>query len=525
MASFTIRDAAGRVYPAPAKRLAPDFFFHAQVYRKDGETVRLPAGKYVVEARRGPEYLVEESPLDVPADGRKVTARVQLRRWIDPARAGWVSGDHHIHAAGCAHYEDPTQGVSPKDMWRHVLGEDLKVGCSLTWGPCYYFQKRYFTGKVDALSTDRYVMRYDLEVSGWSSHRAGHLVLLRLKDQDYPGTKVLEDWPTLGLNVLRWAKAQGAVTGPAHSGWGLTVEGTQLPNYNVPRCDGIGANEYIVQVTHQVPGPGGKPVPAVDFMSTVDTPYTWELNMWYQTLNAGFRTRASGETDFPCIYGERVGLGRAYVKLDDRRRVDFDRWVDGVAAGRSYVSDGRSHLMDFTVGGVEVGTRGSELQLASPGMVDVTANVAALLDPTPRPELKARPPSEKPYWDIERARIGLTRRVPLELIVNGAPVASTEIRADGVTRPVRFAGVRIERSSWVTLRILPSSHTNPVFVVVGGKPVRASRRSIEWCLKTVDACWMQKRATYRAEEQDDARAAYDHAREVYRQRLGEAEAD
>jgi hypothetical protein len=30
---------------------------------------------------------------------------------------------------------------------------------------------------------------------------------------------------------------------------------------------------------------------------------------------------------------------------------------------------------------------------------------------------------------------------------------------------------------------------------------------------------------YRAEEQNDARAAYDHAREVYRQRLGEAEAD
>jgi hypothetical protein len=66
----------------------------------------------------------------------------------------------------------------------------------------------------------------------------------------------------------------------------------------------------------KVPGPDGKPVPAVDFMSMVDTPHTWELNIWYHTLNAGFRTRISGETDFPCIYGERVGLGRAYVKFD-----------------------------------------------------------------------------------------------------------------------------------------------------------------------------------------------------------------
>ena len=37
-AGFTIRDAAGRVYPAQAKRAAPDFGFHPQIYRADGET-------------------------------------------------------------------------------------------------------------------------------------------------------------------------------------------------------------------------------------------------------------------------------------------------------------------------------------------------------------------------------------------------------------------------------------------------------------------------------------------------------
>ena len=90
----------------------------------------------------------------------------------------------------------------------------------------------------------------------------------------------------------------------------------ELPNYIVPPYDGIGANEYIVDVTHLVSGPDGDMVPAVDFVATVDTPYVWELNIWYHTLNAGFRTRISGETDFPCIYGERVGLGRSYCKLD-----------------------------------------------------------------------------------------------------------------------------------------------------------------------------------------------------------------
>ena len=143
-------------------------------------------------------------------------------------------------------------------------------------------------------------------------------MLLRLKEQIYPGGNSDDHWPTLGLNTLRWAKRQGAVCGPAHSGCGLEVNSSELPNYIVPPFNGIGANEYIVDVTHEVPGPDGKPVPAVDFISTVDTPYVWELNIWYHTLNVGFRTRISGETDFPCIYGERVGLGRSYVKLDGK---------------------------------------------------------------------------------------------------------------------------------------------------------------------------------------------------------------
>ena len=55
-------------------------------------------------------------------------------------------------------------------------------------------------------------MRYDVEVSGFGSHQSGHLVLLRLKDMMYPGGDSHQHWPTLGLNTLRWAKAQGAVS-------------------------------------------------------------------------------------------------------------------------------------------------------------------------------------------------------------------------------------------------------------------------------------------------------------------------
>ena len=146
VAAFVIRDAQRRVYPSPAKRLAPDFAFHPQVYRADGETVR--AGRQApttVEVSRGPEYVAQRQRVTV---GREpATASVRARsRWIDLPARGWYSGDHHIHAAGCLHYETPTDGVEPRDMIRHILGEALNVGSVLTWGPGYYYQKQFFDG-------------------------------------------------------------------------------------------------------------------------------------------------------------------------------------------------------------------------------------------------------------------------------------------------------------------------------------------------------------------------------------------
>ena len=520
-AGFVIRDAAGRVYPSQAKRLAPDFAFHPQIYRHHGEKVKLPPGQYTFDVSRGPEYRSQQRTITVPA-AKAHTESFQLTRWIDPAAEGWFSGDHHIHAAGCAHYTNPTEGVLAPDMMRHCLGEDLKVGANLTWGPCFDYQKQFFTGAVDKVSTYPYLLRYDVEVSGFGSHQSGHLCLLRLKDQIYPGGSSKDHWPTLGLNTLKWAAKQGSVRGPAHSGWGLEVPTAELPNYVVPPYNGIGANEYVVDVTHQLPGPDGKPVPAVDFMSTVDTPYVWELNMWYQTLNCGFKTRISGETDFPCIYGERVGLGRSYVKLDGK--LDYDRWCEGIRQGRNYVSDGMSHLLDFRVGGVRMGENGSELRLTKPGPVRLSASVSALLPEQPDTTIRSRPYNQKPYWHLERARIGETRGVPVEVIVNGYPVARKVLLADGSRRTLDFE-VPIERSSWVALRVLPSSHTNPVWVTVNDRPVRASRRSAEWCLKGVDQCWSQKRRFLKPAEMADAEAVYDHARTTYRKILAETEAE
>jgi len=507
------------IYPLPARRLAeedeyPDFFFQPQIYRADGEHVMLPPGEYRVEYTRGPEYLANETTLTVPEGVTEHEASFKLERWIHLAKMGWYSADHHVHGGGCSHYESPQAGVSPEAMFRQALGEDLNIACVLSWGPCWYHQKTYFNGSIDPLSTPHNVMRYDVEVSGFPSSHAGHLCLLRLKEDDYTNTTKIEEWPSWTMPVLQWGQQQGAVVGYSHSGWGLEPlePTTELPNYVMAKFDGIGANEYIVT------GPLG----ACDFISAGDTPYLWELNIWYHTLNTGVTTRISGETDFPCIYDERVGIARSYAPL--KGKLDFDAYVEKLKLGENYVCDGKSHILDFQADGIVMGQKGSTLNLSKPRNVNVSARVAAFL-----PEqqdavgeaLSKQRPNAAPYWHIEKARIGTTRTVPVELIVNGKPVAREVIEADGKLRKVRF-DFPIEHSSWIAIRVLPSSHTNPIFVKVGDKPIRASKKSAEWCRKAVDRCWEMKEPQIREAERPAAKAAYEAARVYYDKAIAQA---
>lgn len=538
-ASFVVRDKFGRVYPNPARRLAPDFFFHNQIYRSSGESIHLPPGEYSVEVSRGPEYLVETHSLKVPDKVVSTNAAYKLKRWTHPATLRWFSGDHHVHAAGCAHYENPTEGVTPSDMMRHILGEDLNVGCVLSWGPCWYAQKQYFEGKTSALSRPSYLMRYDVEVSGFPSSHAGHLCLLRLKEDDYEGTELIEQWPSWTQPILQWGQKQGAVVGYSHSGWGLALpdyDGSgkrietgkgraadKLPDMAMPPFDGIGANEYIVTTANG----------ACDFISAVDTPSIWELNIWYHTMNCGMRSRISGETDFPCIYGDKVGLGRIYVKLDPDQELNYENWIEGVKQGRSYCGDGLSHITDFRasvltgeaasrpLGVGEPNDKGqfSQLNLEKPGKIRVRFNASALLaeKPTPATEaIRSRRLDHKPYWHLERCRIGDTREVPVEVIVNGKVAATHHLLADGGVRDLPF-DLDIPHSSWVAVRILPSVHTNPIFVEVAGKPIHASKKSAEWCVQAVETCWKAKVKGIRQPEREAAKAAYDKASEIYQQ--------
>jgi hypothetical protein len=506
------------IYPLPSQRLAtrdlfPDFYFQAQIYRQDGEFVYLPAGDYDITFSRGPEYIAQHQKIIVGRDRKEQKAVFQLKRWTNLAEQGWYSSDLHVHASGCKHYETPETGVPPEFIWRQSLGEDLNVTAVMNWGVGWYDQKQYFDRQfTQPLTTSRNLLRYDVEVSHFPSAHLGHLGLWDLKDDDYPGTQKIEDWPSWTLPILQWAKSQGAVTGYVHTGWGMEPDRSTrllpnyiLPNYVLPKMNGIGANEYVVTVVEGV----------VDLFGVGDTTPVQELNTWYHALNAGFRSRLSGESDFPCIYHERIGIARGYAKLN--KALNFSNYMEQMKAGRSYVSDGRSHIVDFTVDGTELGTHNSEVKIAQTKEVVIRAKVTGYLSEkqnTLGRFIANSSEQRQPAWDIERARIGQTRKVMVELVVNGVPVESRELEADGTWQDVKFIQT-ISMSSWIAVRIYPSSHTNPIFVIVDDQPVRASRRSAQWLRSAVDRLWDVKSHDIREGEKADALEQYLKAKKIY----------
>jgi hypothetical protein len=232
--------------------------------------------------------------------------------------------------------------------------------------------------------------------------------------------------------------------------------------------------------------------------------------MYYHTLNCGFRTRLSGETDFPCISDIRVGLARSYYKSD--KPVNYNDYVAAIKSGRSYVTEGRAHLLNFAVNDVEVGTKESELKVNGKQMLNVSVDVAAYVPPF-TDSASSRPESSRVYWSILNSRIGTSRKLNVELIVNGRPVDTAVIEGDGKINKLKFRH-QAERSCWVAVRILGAAHSNPFFITVDGKKI-FEPKSAEWCMKAVDQCYAMKEPNIRQEEKGAAKEAYDKARKIY----------
>src|SRR5262249_5188976 len=156
--------------------------------------------------------------------------------------------------------------------------------------------------------------------------------------------------------------------------------------------------------------------------------------------------------------------------------------------------DGYAHALDFKVQDVAPGF--GDVKLDQAGKVKVTAKVAFAKDVVLGTAPGAQPPT------------GETRK--LELVVNGKVVAAKDIPADDKPHDVS-SDVQTDKSWWVAIRHFPQMHTNPVNVIVGGKPIRASRESAKWCIGVIEQLWKVRGPGIKANEREEAEKTFKKA--------------
>jgi hypothetical protein len=281
----------------------------------------------------------------------------------------------------------------------------------------------------------------------------GHVGLLALRHNvilpgysGYANTAAASLYPT-NAAVMDLAHAQGGVTGYVHPFDSYPDPGDSSKSLT---------NELPVDVAL------GK-VDYYEALGFVDD-YVATAKVWYQLLNCGFRLPAGAGTDamanFASLRGP-VGMNRVFVKSG--APLEQRRWLAALKAGRSFATNGP--LLGFTLGGRELG---HELRLPSGGGELV-------------------------------ARVSLRSMVPvdhLEIVGNGKVVADVPLAGNRTTVsttlkiPVQASGwylvrARGSRAAYPILDVYPYATTSPIYVTVGGSPVR-SQADAEYFIAWID---------------------------------------
>jgi hypothetical protein len=318
-----------------------------------------------------------------------------------------------------------------------------------------------------------------------------------MNEISFPKAIAGDQQPSYTLPILEWVQSQGAISGYRRVALATPAAGARLPNL-LSSANGEGASEYTMSVAHG----------AVDFLTVGTGDFTSELNPWYHSLNAGFRTQIFGERS--CAddgsANARTAAAADIATIPARRRL--------LSADNLFVADADTRIFDFEVEGHKPSAAaGNELRLAKPGLVSVTTVLAADLD-------RASLAQSKTGWNTGHARIGNTQTVNVEVVVNGRVAASKPALANGREQTLAFK-VPLSQSSWIALRLMGAAHTNPVFVLVDKMPVRASRASVEWSLRSLEEVYQANNTRWKTNDYLEARAAYEYSYAIYQKILAE----
>ena len=444
-------------------------------------TVEMPAGPAEMTVVRGFETVPATQEVEIRA-GEVTGVTVVLKEVSDVSDEGWFSGSTHVHM----NYAGNLRNTLPNLMMmsaaedqdivnEQVANKDNRIIDHQFWVP---------GGGAHPLSEPDRVLVVGQE---YRPPFYGHVFMFGHRDHliapyamGYEGTAIESLYPS-NTDMMLKAKAQGATTGYVHSGYrGDPLEGNLG-----------GAKGFIVDAA---------------LAATDAVEWSTPQNGWpplYAVWSNGIRvTVVGGEDSISSLHATPLlGSMRTYVRTPDGK-LTMDGWFQGLREGRAYVSSGP--LVDFTVAGKEPG---EDVDLAGPAELEVRSRI----------------------WGI----VPMTRA---ELVWNGEVVRTYDFTGDRKELVIddRLA---LSGSGWIHLRVeggredrwpldtsYPQAFTNPVWVTVGGRPIR-SAAAADYAIRWIDK--LQAMADewpgWRSErERAHVFAQFEEAREVYRRRGAEA---
>jgi TolB protein len=498
MLRIAITDSAGGAMPARVSITGPDgrtygpddAWWHADegidhrsrafeigYFHTTGRSaLTVPPGRYTVIVSRGPEHAIVRREATVEPNAT-IDLRVALGRITNLPALGWWGGDLHVHMNYGGAYRN-----TPAQLARQASAEGLHVLENLIVNK----ERRvpdiaYFRTTRDPVSSSRFLLMHAQEyhTSVW-----GHTALLGLREHyvlpDYAGytaTAAASLFPD-NATAAEIAHRQGGLMGYVHPFDELPnpFDTTRPLSHSLPVDAALGTMDYLEVMGYS------------DHRVTSD--------VWYRLLNAGLRVPAGAGTDaFPNFASLRGPPGLVRVYAHAGPTLDHRRFLDAIKRGRTFVTN--APLLRFTIEGREPGD-----ELALPRGTSTV-----------------------------RARVWMRSNVPidhLEIVGRGQVVATIPLRGPRTAADTTIE-IPVRESGWFVLRawnddvaepildLYPFGSTSPVYVTVGGAPIRSpddARFLLRW-VERVDQTARASEAWNTTAERDTVLARIDRARRRY----------
>ena len=402
--------------------------------------VSLPQGEAQFVVSRGLESVVRRLTIDVKKP--RLEELISVGKWIYKTKEGWYSGDSHVHL----HTGGPIK-VTTKDALIAAQAEGLNfvnlcvsnnVGDDIR-------DADLITGKPHQLSTKNHLLVFGEEMRSMIYGHMQFFGIKKLVEPQYTGFDNTPNHLDFPANYKMAAEAvrQGGLVTYGHP----MFKGQGYPFDDDPSKSNAAARELPIDAILNV-------AQAIDLMS-YNSDEDLSAQLWYRLLNCGLKLSACVGTDALLDRNtDPMGGSRVYVKLDEE--FSMKSWLEGLAAGRSFVTNGPFALLK--VNGKEPG----DTVYTKPGRVKVHMHVHSRI----------------PYDEAE-------------ILVNGKVVDAAKLQTiddgkkkDGYIQSLH-GSYNIEKSSWVALRVRGGgdddvfdgpnwAHTSPVYVIVDEKPIRSA---------------------------------------------------